>query len=132
MAVYQKLGAEAFGHSVTGLLESLPEYSREELLSLLRGRIADLRGKLRIRLVSLFGSYAKGRQTAAGDIDLLVVYDGERRCDDYKLVWDTLGIPRLQIYIYTLGEFEKLAESKSQLPREAVDKGIIHFRLKGS
>jgi hypothetical protein len=61
-----------------------------------------------------------------------VVYDGERRCDDYKLVWDTLGIPRLQIYIYTLGEFEKLAESKSQLPREAVDKGIIHFRLKGS
>ena len=72
MAVYPKLGAEAFGHSVTGLLESLPEYGREELLSLLRGRIADLRGKLLMRLVSLFGSYAKGRQTAAGDIDLLV------------------------------------------------------------
>ncbi len=106
-----------------------PEYSREELLILLRGRIDALKEKLPIRLVSLFGSYAKGRQTAASDIDLLVVYDGEKRGDDYKLAWDTLRIPRLQIHIYTLDEFEKLTESGSQLPREAMDKGIILLKL---
>jgi len=47
-----------------------PEFSREELLQLLTERVGMLREKLPVRLVSLFGSYASGRQTAASDIDL--------------------------------------------------------------
>jgi len=105
-----------------------PEYDREELLKLLTERIGVLAEKLPLRLVSLFGSYAAGRQTAASDIDLLVVYAGEKRSDDYKLVWDTLRIPKLQLHIYTSDEMEKLSKSGSRLHHEAVVRGIILFR----
>jgi len=46
------------------------------LLDLLRKRISALEGKLPLKRVVLFGSYAKGRQTVASDVDLLVVYTG--------------------------------------------------------
>jgi len=105
-----------------------PEFSREELLRLLTERVGMLREKLPVRLISLFGSYAKSRQTAASDIDLLVVYDGPKRDDDYKLVWETLRISCLQLHIYTAEELGMLVESGSRFPKEAIEKGITVFR----
>ena len=55
--------------------EGLPSFI-ERLLDLLRKRISALEGKLPLKRVVLFGSYAKGRQTVASDVDLLVVYTG--------------------------------------------------------
>jgi len=105
-----------------------PEFSREELLRLLTKRVGILRERLPVRLISLFGSYAKGRQTAASDIDLLVVYDGPKKDDDYKLVWEILRIPCLQLHIYSAEEFGMLVDSGSQFPKEAIEKGITVFR----
>jgi len=39
----------------------------------------ELKERLYLLLVVLFGSYAEGNYTVASDVDLLVVYDGEKR-----------------------------------------------------
>jgi len=44
----------------------------------------ELKERLYLLLVVLFGSYAKGNYTVASDVDLLVVYDGEKREDATK------------------------------------------------
>jgi|GEM_PF-3214678 len=46
-------------------------FDLEGLLALLRQRIPALQRQLPLKRVVLFGSYAKGRQTVASDIDLL-------------------------------------------------------------
>jgi predicted nucleotidyltransferase len=85
-----------------------PPFSREELLALLRQRITALQGKLPLRRVVLFGSYAKGRQTVASDIDLLVIYAGKPREDAYALVKRTLNIRRLEPHVYAEEEYEQV------------------------
>ncbi|MCS7141108.1 MAG: nucleotidyltransferase domain-containing protein [Candidatus Nitrosocaldus sp.] len=40
---------------------------------MIRSRMDELRDALNVRLVVLFGSYAKGNYTVASDVDLLVV-----------------------------------------------------------
>ena len=52
--------------------------SRPESTDALRARIAaalpDLRGRYPIRSIGVFGSWARGEQTAASDVDLLVEF----------------------------------------------------------
>lgn len=83
-----------------------PRFSREGLLGLLRGRLPVLEARLPLVRVVLFGSWSRGRHTAASDIDLLVVYAGEPRDDAYALVKTTLAIPRLEPHVYTVREAE--------------------------
>ncbi len=84
-----------------------PPFNREELLALLRQRIPALQGKLSLKRVVLFGSYAKGRQTVASDIDLLVIYAGRPRTDAYALVKQALNIRRLEPHVYAEEEYEQ-------------------------
>ena len=105
-----------------------PRFSREELIELLRNRMKPLSKKLPLRLVALFGSYAQGRHTAASDVDLLVVYDDPKRDEAYGLVWDSMGLPMLQLHIYTASEYEELKRSGSSFPAEA-ERGIVLFKL---
>ena len=72
-----------------------PPWTREALLVRLREGVAALREVLPLVRVVLFGSYARGRQTVASDIDLLVVYAGAVRGDAYALVRRTLDLRRL-------------------------------------
>ena len=70
-----------------------PRYSREEVLHRIRASLPLLREALPVLSVVLFGSYAKGTNTAFSDIDLLVVYQDPPRNDACTLVM-TLNLLR--------------------------------------
>ncbi|RMF33354.1 MAG: nucleotidyltransferase domain-containing protein [Chloroflexi bacterium] len=97
-----------------------PPFRRDEVLALLRQRLARLREKLPLKQVVLFGSYAKGRHTVASDIDLLVVYEGEPREDAYALVKRTLGIRRLEPHVYAEEEYEQLKPTIARMIRDGI------------
>jgi predicted nucleotidyltransferase len=97
-----------------------PPFSREELLALLRQRMAALQGKLPLKRVVLFGSYAKGRHTVASDIDLLVIYAGKPREDAYALVKRTLNIHRLEPHVYAEEEYERVGITVERMARDGI------------
>ena len=49
--------------------------TREEILARLRAAKAELEGRFRVRSLALFGSCARGEQTEASDVDILVEVD---------------------------------------------------------
>jgi len=66
-----------------------------------------LQGQLPLKRVVLFGSWAKGRQTVASDVDVLVVYAGRPRADAYALVKRMLNLPRLEPHVYAEEGYEQ-------------------------
>lgn len=86
-----------------------PRYSREELLAQLRAGLGALGRVLELRQAVLFGSWAKGRQTAASDVDLLVVYGGPHRPDAYGLCRRHVRVRGLEPHVYSEEEFAALA-----------------------
>ncbi|RKY05572.1 nucleotidyltransferase domain-containing protein [Candidatus Poribacteria bacterium] len=100
-----------------------PPYTLDELLDLLRRGMPELRRKLPVKRVVLFGSYAKGRHTPASDVDLLVIYSGERREDAYKLVRKTLKIRGLEPHVYSEEEYEAVRSTVERM----IDGGITIY-----
>lgn len=98
----------------------LPPYSREELIALLRERIAKLSVALSLARVVLFGSWAAGRATAFSDVDILVVYRGAHRDDAYALVRRTLKLRGLEPHVYS----EQQAAHMSRTLERMTAKGI--------
>jgi len=84
-----------------------------------------LEERLPLRLVVLFGSYARGKYTVASDVDLLVVYRGEEREDAFATVKKTLDIPLLEPHVHTEDEYER---QKSLIDRMVAD-GVVLFPL---
>ena len=87
---------------------------------MLRQRVAALREKLPLKRVVLFGSYARGRQTVASDIDLLVVYTGEPRKDAYALVKRTIDVRRLEPHVYEELEYAQVRETIERMVRDGI------------
>jgi hypothetical protein len=85
-----------------------PEFDLKALIERIRRGAEAISKSLPLRLVILFGSYAKGRHTAASDVDLLVVYEDPKRDGDYGICWDAFGIPQAEILVYTRSEYEGL------------------------
>ncbi|MEM2364726.1 MAG: nucleotidyltransferase domain-containing protein [Candidatus Bathyarchaeia archaeon] len=104
-----------------------PRFSREALIEAIRRSIPALMGKLPLLSVILFGSYAKGRHTAASDVDLLVIYDGPRRPNAYEIVVESLRIPRLEPLVYSRWEFERLAERDPPFARALLRDGLAIY-----
>ena len=104
-----------------------PEFSRDKLVSTLKSRVALLGKELPLIAVVLFGSYAKGRQTAASDVDIVVVYRDPKNKDDYDLTLDSFGIPILEPHVYTVSEYLGLIRNGSWLPREIEHTGIVIY-----
>lgn len=76
--------------------------------------------KLPLKRVVLFGSYAKGRQTIASDIDLLVIHAGQPCEDAYALVKRTLNIHRLEPHIYAEEEYEQVQMTVERMARDGI------------
>lgn len=89
-----------------------PRYDRAKLVEAVASGLAKLKRALPVKLLVLFGSYARGNYTVSSDIDLLVVYQGPRREEAYSLVRKALGIPGLEPHVYSQ---EKYAQSKEKL-----------------
>ena len=100
-----------------------PRWTREALLRQLTAGTDVLAQVLPLRRVVLFGSYARGRQTAASDVDLLVIYAGEERPDAYAVVRRTLGLRGLEPHLYTEEQYKSLQPT---IDRMAAD-GVVLF-----
>lgn len=103
-----------------------PSFDRNLLIQRLQEGIEVLKEKLPISLVVLFGSYAKGNYTAASDIDLLIVYEGEERNDAFVFVKKTLSIPLLEPHLYTESEYAGMRERIYKM----IENGVIIFNKK--
>ncbi len=98
-----------------------PAYSRDELVALLRARVAELARHLPVRRAVLFGSWAAGRATARSDVDLLVVYAGPAREDAYRTVRTMLAVRGLEPHVYSEAEAEALRPVLERMTRGGVD-----------
>jgi predicted nucleotidyltransferase len=98
-----------------------PKLDRPALVEALRRRLPRLGTLLPLRRVVLFGSWAKGRQTVASDVDLLIVYGGEARADAYSLTRTTLDVPRLEPHLYTEAEYGAAAATVGRM----IDGGVV-------
>jgi predicted nucleotidyltransferase len=104
-----------------------PRLGREEAIRLLRERTPRLAAELPLVRAVLFGSYAKGNYAVGSDLDLLIVYRGERREDAYGLTRRLLGIPGVEPHVYTEGEYSQL---KSTLDRMC-EPGVVLYPERG-
>jgi len=106
-----------------------PRFDRDELIEKLKRCAEELSKKLPLKCVILFGSYASGRYTAASDVDILVVYEGERdKKEVYDLCWDLIGLSNLELHLYSEEEYLKLRKLKYSIIWEAESKGIIIWK----
>ena len=92
-----------------------PPWNREVLLARLHAGVQALREVLPLERVVLFGSYCRGRQTVASDVDLLVVYAGAVRSDAYALVRRTLNIRHLEPHVYAAEEYAQVRETLERM-----------------
>jgi hypothetical protein len=56
----------------------------------------------------------------ASDLDILVVYMGQKRDDAYAVVKKVLGIPRLEPHLYTEEEYERMKGTLSKMTEGGV------------
>ena len=86
----------------------------------LREGVAALHEVLPLVRVVLFGSYARGRQTVASDIDLLVVYAGAVRGDAYTLVRRTFDLRRLEPHVYAEEEYAQVSATLERMAQDGI------------
>lgn len=104
-----------------------PNYSRQELLELLRERLPALEAFLPLKKVVLFGSWAIGKETAFSDIDLLVVYKNPSREEAFKLVKQSFKIQGLEPHVYSEDEAEKLQPTIDRMTKQGI---LLYSRTK--
>ncbi|MBS7645413.1 MAG: nucleotidyltransferase domain-containing protein [Candidatus Bathyarchaeia archaeon] len=83
-----------------------PKFNRDEVAAKIREYAAELREKLGLEKVVLFGSYAKGTYTAASDIDLLIVFDDEKSSEGtvYRTLMKNIKLPRMELHLIPKSE----------------------------
>lgn len=57
--------------------------TKEEVISVLRGRLGEIRLRFGVARISLFGSVVRGEARHDGDIDVLVVFEGKATFDAF-------------------------------------------------
>lgn len=100
-----------------------PKYSTTEILKRISESLESLKNYLPLKLVVLFGSYAKKTYTAASDIDLLIVYEGKKREDAYIRCRKILNITRLELHIYSESEYN---DNKQTVERMIKDGTLLY------
>lgn len=100
-----------------------PRFSREQVLAHLRERLPALAEKLPLQRAVLFGSYAKGNFAVGSDIDLLVIYQGERNEAGYALCKKILDLPGLEPHLFTQAE----SLNQKQMIARMTDPGVVLF-----
>ncbi|MEM2312922.1 MAG: nucleotidyltransferase domain-containing protein [Candidatus Nezhaarchaeales archaeon] len=74
----------------------------------------ELREKLGLESVIIFGSYAKGNYTTASDIDLLIVFNDEKSSEDevYKGLMKDIQLPRVELHLIPKKDLKAYKESR--------------------
>lgn len=104
-----------------------PRYNREGVIRILSEKAKKLRRIIPVKKLILFGSYAKDKYTAASDIDVLLVYEDIEKInlDVYKVAWDILDIPEIQLHVYKSSDYMKLRKSGNLFIKSIEREGII-------
>jgi predicted nucleotidyltransferase len=97
-----------------------PKLSREELIQAINKNLEELKKRLPLLLVVLFGSYARMNYTVASDVDLLVVYKGKENKAAYATVKKALNIPRLEPHVYAKKEYDDMEEAIKSMIRDGI------------
>ncbi len=97
-----------------------PEHKLPELVAVLRERVEALVQIFPLRRVVLFGSWARGKQTAFSDIDVLVIYSGLPREDAYKMAKQHLNLRGVEPHVYSEDEAEKLKPTLDRMTRDGI------------
>ncbi len=92
-----------------------PKYNTQTIVKALGEKIESLKDALPVKLVVLFGSYARGNYTVASDIDLLVVYKGEPRKDAFSIVKKIIDLLELEPHVYTESEYTQTEVIQSMI-----------------
>ncbi|PSQ90765.1 MAG: nucleotidyltransferase domain-containing protein [Bacteroidetes bacterium QH_2_63_10] len=100
-----------------------PTRDREDTVASVGRALPELKEKLPIRRVFLFGSFVKGRATACSDADLLVACDGPSREDAFVTVRKTVPVRGLERHVYTAEE----AKAREDLLGRMTQDGAIIF-----
>lgn len=86
---------------------SYPDRTREEVLASLRQEVKELADRFPVEKAVLFGSYATDDFTVASDVDLLVVYRGERRSDAYSEIKRAVDVRSLEPHPVPEAEYDR-------------------------
>lgn len=106
-----------------------PKIEREELIARLRERVRALNDRMPLGKAVLFRSHATGRHTVASDVDVLVVYAGDRRDDAFQIskwVLDSLGV---EPHVYSEAEYRELRETIDRMVQAGI--GLLGNRPPG-
>jgi predicted nucleotidyltransferase len=58
--------------------------TREEVITVLKNRLGEIRQRFSVRSISLFGSVVRGEATHDSDIDVLVAFEGKPTFDAFR------------------------------------------------
>lgn len=89
---------------------SYPDRTRKEVLTSLREQVRELADRFPVEKAVLFGSYATDDFTVASDVDLLVVYRGERRSDAYGEIKQGVDLRGLEPHPVAEAEYDRRRE----------------------
>ncbi|MEM1589744.1 MAG: nucleotidyltransferase domain-containing protein [Candidatus Bathyarchaeia archaeon] len=91
-----------------------PKFSKEQVIEEVGRSAKELREKLGLEAVILFGSYAKGSQTAASDIDLLIIFNNEKISENevYKTLMKSIKLPGKELHLIPRSELENYEKTK--------------------
>lgn len=99
---------------------------KEALLrSVQRAVVTLVQSRCEVKLVKLFGSFAKGTATAASDVDIMIIVKDSRlrlldRPIAYLPYFSDIGMP-VELFVYTQNEIET---NPSSIAEVALNRGI--------
>ena len=101
-----------------------PKFKKEELVGRLKRNFIEISRRIEIMDAWLFGSYAKGTNTAFSDIDIFVVVGDNHGMNAYSICWDLIGIPEIELHIYTKEEADVMKRNGNPFLKEVKNDGI--------
>jgi predicted nucleotidyltransferase len=79
----------------------------------------------------LFGSYARGEADQQSDIDLLIIAESKRpfieRFKDFSNLWHVSPVKSLDVFVYTIKEFQKMQREKNPFIVKAMVEGKLIY-----
>jgi len=96
---------------------------REEILEALRSFVKELKEKLPVREVFLYGSFATGNIHEGSDIDLVIIGDfKERFVERIGKILEMTDLP-IEPLVYTPEEFQAMQEGRNPFIMEVLRHG---------
>ncbi len=105
--------------SSTSVRVFYPRLNRDEVIKIISARLEVLKKELPLRLVVLFGSYAKGNYIVASDIDLLIVHDNTSK-DAYTIAKKIINLYGLEPHTYSYEDYKNIKDTIDRMVKDGI------------